>query len=368
MKIPRKLFASVFLASSIAGLAFADDSAKGDAERKVEVSGFVDGYYGYNANEPADHESFFPGVGTSGKRDSEFAINLAQLDLIMEPAPVGFHVALGFGLATELVHAAELDPDTWEHVVQASIQYQTEIGRGLLFEGGIYPSHIGFEAFATKDNWNYTRSWLGELSPYYQTGLKAAYPFSQRWSGQAHLLNGWQMIDDVNDGNTYGAQLAYGGDKLTWSLNGIVGPELAGNNHDLRTLVDTVLVYKWTSSFSFGTSIDVARQEQPGSNASWYGVGLYGRYAPPDSRFAFALRTEYYDDDDGAISGTPQTLKEVTLTFEHRPVEQLIVKLEGRYDRSDAPVFAGEDVDAAGAAIRDEDDQLLFLVGMVARF
>jgi hypothetical protein len=369
MRALRRIAVAVTVVGSIAAPVLGQD---GDdtAERKLELSGFVDGFYSYNANQPADRENFFPGVGTSGKRDSEFALNLAQVDLVMDAAPVGFHIALGFGHATEVVHAAELDPDTWEHVVRASMQYQTKVGRGLLLEGGIYPCHVGFEAFQTKDNWNYTRSWLGELSPYYQAGVKAAYPFSERWSGQLHLINGWQMIEDVNRGESVGWQVAYGGEKLTWSLNGIVGPELADpRDHDLRTFVDTVVVYEATPSFTLGGSIDAARQENAlGANAEWWGAGLYGRYAPPDSRSAVAVRTEYYDDDDGAISGTAQTLKEVTLTFEHRPVESLILKLEGRYDRSDAPVFAGDDVDGSGAAIRDEDDQLLALIGAVVRF
>lgn len=278
-----------------------------ESKAALSISGFVDGVYAYNSNRPADHANFFPGVGTSAKRDNEFSINLAQVDFAMAPEPVGFKLSLAYGTATEVVHAAEargvaVSPDVWRHVVQASVQYQTEIGRGRLIEGGVYPSHIGFEGFATKDNWNYTRSWLGELSPYYQAGVKLAYPFGEHWSGQFYVLNGWQVISDNNRGKSLGWQLARSSDKLTLSFNGIVGPELANN-----------------------------------------------------------------DDEDGAISGIAQTLKEVTATLEHRPVERLIVKLEGRYDRSDASAFAGDEVDAEGAPLR-ERDQFLLLVGVVATF
>jgi hypothetical protein len=341
--------------------------AEEPAEPQLAVTGFVDGNYAYNWNEPADGENFFPGVGTSAKQDNEFSLNLAQVDLVMAPAPVGFHIALGFGSAADVVHAAE--PDQYQHVVQASVQYQTNIGRGLLLEGGIYPSHIGFEAFQTKDNWNYTRSWLGELSPYYQTGVKAALPLGEHWSTEVHVLNGWQMIEDVNRGKSLGWRFARAGEKLSLSFNGIVGPERADpDDHDVRALFDTVAVYAATPALSLGFSADVAQEERPGGDAGWYGVGGYARFAPPDSKNAVALRAEYYDDDDGAISGTPQTLKEVTATFEHRPVERLIVKIETRYDRSTAPVFAGESTDAAGDAIRDEREQVLVLVGVVATF
>ncbi len=340
---------------------------------RLEIHGFVDGYFTWNTNQPADHANFFPGVGTSAKRDHEVALNLAQVSLELAPQPVGFKLALGYGNAMEVVHAAEVrgvatSPDAWRNVVQASLQWQTGLGRGLLLEAGVYPSHIGMEAFQSKDNWSYTRSWLGELSPYYQTGLKLAYPLSGRWSAQMHLLNGWQVIADNNRGKSLGAQLAYNTDRFSVSWNGIVGPELADNDDDLRALGDVVATWKATPSLSLGVSADLAREERPnGEHAGWAGVGLYARLAPPESRTALALRGEYYDDEDGAISGVAQTLKEVTVTLEHRPVPRLILKLEGRYDSSTAPVFGSDALDDAGSPL-GKRSQFLLLLGAVATF
>jgi Putative beta-barrel porin-2, OmpL-like. bbp2 len=96
------------------------------------------------------------------------------------------------------------------------------------------------------------------------------------------------------------------------------------------------------------------------------GVGVYARYAP-DAKTAFALRGEYYDDEDGAISGTAQTLEEFTATLEHRPVSNLILRLEGRYDHSSADVFAAEDTGLDQNLLR-KDSQFLVLLGVVASF
>lgn len=355
-----------------ASASFAETEPKEPAP-SLAVHGFVDGFFARNANRPLDHANFFPGVGTSAKRDNEVAINLAQADLVLAPKPVGFKLSLGFGTAPEVLHAAEVrgvaaSPEIWHNVVQASVQWQTEVGRGLLLEAGVYPSHIGMEAFQTKDNWNYTRSWLGELSPYYQAGVKAAYPFSARWSAQLHLLNGWQAIADGNRGKSLGAQLAYSSDKASFSLNGIAGPELANDDDDVRLLGDLVATWKVTGALSLGASFDAAREgRSDGNDVAWKGVGLYARVAPKESRTAFAIRAEYYDDQDGAISGIPQTLKELTATLEHRPVERLILKLEGRYDRSSALAFAGDEVGPEGAPLRKRD-QFLLLLGAVATF
>lgn len=42
-------------------------------------------------------------------------------------------------------------------------------------------------------------------------------------------------------------------------------------------------------------------------------------------------------------TGTAQTLREATLTYELRPRQNVILKLETRYDRSDADVFFDRD-------------------------
>lgn len=342
-------------------------------QNRLRIGAFVDTLFAYNFNRPADRANFFPGVGTSAKRHGEFSINLAEVDLVLDPDPVGFKLQLGFGTATDVVHAAEVrgvavHPDVWRHVVQASVQWQTGLGRGLLLEAGVYPSHIGMESFQTKDNWNYTRSWLGELSPYYQTGVKLAYPLGGRWSAQVHLLNGWQAIADNNSRKSVGAQIAWAAERASLTLNGWAGPELAGNDEDLRAMVDVLATYKPAPSLALGAAIDAAREERTGGgSASWQGAGLYARFSPPGSRTAFALRGERYWDDDGAISGIGQRLWEVTATLEHRPVPRLILKLEGRYDRSTAEVFSGEPATSDTPA-RGERSQVLVVAGAVASF
>ena len=179
------------------------------------LGGFVDAYYAYDGNRPADHANFFPGVGTSAKRHNEFSVNLAQVDLTLDPDPVGFrsgarlrHGARGRPRGGGARRRRRI-PTSGATSSRPPFSGRRAWAAGCCSRRGIFPSHIGMEAFQTKDNWNYTRSWLGELSPYYQTGLKMAYPFSDRWSGQLHILNGWQMIGDGNDGKSVGAQIAY---------------------------------------------------------------------------------------------------------------------------------------------------------------
>jgi hypothetical protein len=54
---------------------------------------------------------------------------------------------------------------------------------------------------------------------------------------------------------------------------------------------------------------------------------------------ALAGRVEYLRDRDGLFSGTSQTLKEATLTYEYRLEKGLVFRGEWRRDFSDVPFF-----------------------------
>jgi hypothetical protein len=341
------LIASLFFAASVR------------AEEPASFSGFVDAAWLWNANRPASHENFIPGTGTSGKRANELMLNLASVRWARAASveqPVGFTFSLVAGEGSDVVHAGEPDGGAkFRHVYEASLSYR--LRNGVVIEAGVYPSHIGMEGFFSKDNWSYTRSWLGELSPYYQTGIKASYAFNGRWSGQVHLLNGWQLIDDNNGGKSIGTQLAYASGPISASLNTFAGPELADDDHSLRTLVDLVVTWRVAPRVQLGASVDLGGQEFTGAgHARWDGVAAYARYGF-DARHALAVRAEQFRDPDSGISGAPQTLREATLTYELRPRDRLILKLESRYDRSTAAVFGD-----------GERTQFLLLAGAVVTF
>lgn len=307
------------------------------AEGPYQLHGFVDGYSSYNANRPLDRTSFAAGAGTTAQRASEFRVNLAALDLTVDPKPIGLHVTLGWGTGIDALHAAEpfLGP-----VYQAWASVRVPVGRGLVVDAGIFSSHVGFEGFFSKDNFNYTRSWMGELSPYYQAGLRASYAFDEHWSAQLHLLNGWQLAGDNNRGKTVGAQIAWSADRASISLNTLIGPELPGDDSHFRFFGDLVAQLRVLDWLTLAVTTDAALQQGPVADAHWFAAAGYARAALSKVVFV-AVRVEQFEDRDGAISGAAQTLREGTATLEVRPVEALILKLEARHDWSSAPVFHG---------------------------
>ncbi|WP_224368606.1 porin [Hyalangium versicolor] len=318
---------------------------------RLKVEGGVDAYYGFNFNRPRDSANFIPGTGTTAKRHNEFSVNLATLGVSMDPVPVGFRLLLGYGTGMEVLHLAEpagtaVGPDVWRYVQQASLSF----AHGpLTVEAGVYPSHIGFESLQSQLNWTYTRSWMGELSPYYQSGLKGTWRFSDAWSVQLHLINGWQTIGENNHGKALGTQVAYSGERLSASFNTFIGEEGSEDSDGLRLFGDGVVTYKVTEAFSLGATADVGTQQRPDSDAAlWYAAGLTARMQLSGT-VAVAARGELYKDRDGLISGAAQTLVEGTLTLEVRPAEHLTLKLEARQDHSTQDVFAGRATTDEGA-------------------
>jgi len=335
----------------IAALLLAQAAAATPEPQTIAFHGWADVFYAVNPNRPPDGSSFLPGTGTTARRANEMNLNAAALDVSLEPGPVGFHLTLVLGSGADVLHAAEpvapaTGPEIWRAVYQASVSYKASIGRGLLLEAGIYPSHIGYESFFSKDNGNYTRSWMGDFSPYYQAGLKIAYPFDEHWSAQVHFLNGWQTVGDNNHAKAIGTQLAWTNDRVSLAFNTFAGPELPGDDSHWRFFADLIAQWKATDLLSFGATADVGRQDRAQAAALWHGAAVYARRAL-HPRVAVAVRAEYYDDRDGFFSGTPQILLEGTATLELRPADPLILKLEARHDVSDARVFKGR-VDASG--------------------
>jgi len=62
------------------------------------------------------------------------------------------------------------------------------------------------------------------------------------------------------------------------------------------------------------------------------------KYAPT-ANWAVAARGEYFSDNGGTQTGTPQELKEFTLTLQRMLASKIITRLEFRRDMSNQNVF-----------------------------
>jgi hypothetical protein len=149
---------------------------------------------------------------------------------------------------------------------------------------------------------------------------------------------------------------------MSWTHNYYVGPEKLDTNQGLRHVYDTTLLINPTSSTAFYINFDYGIDKRIGGGASrWVGIAGAARFAL--SRwFAVAPRLEWFNDADGFSTGTPQKLKEATLTAEFKMAEGVLSRLEFRRDWSDNPFF---DRGATPGVFRN---QSTILAGIVAYF
>jgi hypothetical protein len=317
-----------------------------DFFRKVEVSGFIDGYYSYNFNKPANRTNVLRNFDT---RNNEFALNLAELAFEKKPdsdSRVGFRLDLDYGPATDMVHAAEPGgKEVYKVVQQAYGSYLAPIGTGLQIDVGKFVTMHGAEVIETKDNWNYSRGLLFAWAiPYYHMGLRAKYTFNSKVNAMAMVVNGWNNVEENNGGKTYGFMLGLNPTrKLAIVQNYMFGPEQANDDQHKRNLSDTTVTYTVNPKVALMANYDYGFDHlTAGGRVHWQGIATYLRFSPT-KRVSFTPRVEWFDDHDGFSTGTAQRLKEFTATGEYRFRPNFLTRFEYRTDWSNQAFFPKSD-------------------------
>jgi hypothetical protein len=320
----------------------------------TSLSGFVDMYYGYNANQPISRTNSFRSFDALS---NQFALNLVELTIDKTPEPTnsrtGYHVSLGYGQAINAVNGTEPGGLSFDqYLKEAYFSYLTPVGKGLQVDLGKFVTPAGGEVIETKDNWNYSRGLLFSYAiPYYHCGIRAKYAFSDKYSLTGYVVNGWNNLVENNTGKTYGVSFGWNVTKrISVTQNYMAGPEQADNSN-WRQLWDTVITYSPTSRLSLMANSDYGRGDRLAGVAHpvyWTGLAGYVKYAFND-KYAVATRYEYYDDHDGFTTGTAQNFNGVTGTFQRTIASHILTRLEFRRDTSNRPTFVkGNNVPALG--------------------
>lgn len=325
----------------------------------IEFSGLVDGYYSLNLKHPASRTNALRNFDTSA---NQFSLSMAKLVMEHSADPVGFRVDLGFGKAFDTIHGGEASPSAFRNIEQAYVSYKPKGGKGLQLDFGKHVTMAGAEVIETHSNWNYSRSLLFALAiPYYHMGLRASVPAGSHFTAGFHLVNGWNNVQDNNSGKTLGLTGSVTAGPVTWSNNYYAGPEKPDMNKGWRHLYDTTFLVSHDKT-SFYFNFDYGADRNPSAPASvWYGFAGAARFALSE-KAAISPRLEWFNDRDGFSTGTPQKLKEFTLTGEYKMAEGILSRIEYRRDWSDVNFFE------RGATPGGSKSQDTFLAGFVAYF
>lgn len=235
--------------------------------------------------------------------------------------------------------------DTLRHFSRANLSYLAPVGNGLTVQAGLFNSLIGFESLYAKDNFNYTRAWIADYSPYMMFGVNASYPINDRVSVAAYVINEYFHLSRSNDLPSYGGQVAWKATpRLTLKQTLYYGPDQGDTSMEFwRLFSDSIAEWKG-EDVTVGLAYDVGTERvagQPGNPRSfWMGGALFTRWhvAGP---WSVAVRPEFYWDRNGRLTGFEQFVKAVTTTLEYKvPLpawNQATFRLEHRYDESTGP-------------------------------
>ncbi|MBI5184773.1 MAG: porin [Nitrospinae bacterium] len=313
--------------------------------REIQANGFVSSAYTYNFNRPSDSKNHIRIFDTD---DNSFKPDVAELVFqkqTADPGSVGFRFDLNYGYSVpSVIHSAGMAQSNDFDLQQGYVSYNAPVGNGLQLDFGKFITHMGLEVIEGYDGWNYnySRSILfGYAIPFTHTGIRASYNFNDVFSAMLMVVNGWDNVVDNNDSKTLCFHLGIAPWKeVSLSLNYVGGPEQDNNDRNWRHGVNAVLIIKPAERWELQLNGDYGNEEMgPGNgNVEWGGFEGVVRYALTDF-LAVNLRGEYFDDGDGARTGTSQELWEMTLTPEITISEHLILRPEYRHDESSVGFF-----------------------------
>ncbi|HSV74572.1 MAG TPA: outer membrane beta-barrel protein [Chthonomonadales bacterium] len=319
----------------------------------VAVSGLLEWYYQVSLNHPPSAAGNL--VGRSfDVSNNQFTFSLAQATIAMAPtaeSPMGFLAQVTFGKTADLVHATEpggnvgpngVNDTPTKHLQQVYGTYITGGARPVTIDFGKFVTHMGYELIEASANDHTSRGLLFTYAiPLYHAGLRISAPLGPHLTGQLHLLNGWNNVEDDNDAKSLGAQLSYKpNDRLHVALNWIGGNESAGaglgTDRNVQ-VVELVAVHSATPRLRLGLNVVLGGAFRDDDSGSWSGQAFYTRYqATP--RTAWALRLERFEDT--GLRGMGTTARTVTATYEYTVKGNHVGRLEFRHDGAGRAIFS----------------------------
>jgi hypothetical protein len=322
----------------------------------MDISGFIDGYYSANFNRPNTQEGFdqLNQLYNFNDKTDQFELSAAKLTLNHDPDPVGAHVDFIYGRTNTLINSSPTNStpsaDQLSYLEQAFISLKPPKAKGFELDFGKFVTSAGAEVIEAKDNWNYSRSLLFvNAIPYWHFGARTSLPVSKTETIGVQVVNGWNNVSKSNGGATVGLTSALTKPKYALNLNYYGGPENPNTTSGFRNLFDGTLLLTPNAKFNAYLNYDYGQNRDAvvgtGESATgdtllkhWQGVA-FAAHEQATGKQAVAGRFEYFNDPNGAQTGSIQHLYEFTATYEYKWVEGLLTRIEYRGDFSNVAYF-----------------------------
>ncbi|GAB3995869.1 hypothetical protein GCM10028807_37130 [Spirosoma daeguense] len=367
MKKAFLLIGSLFL-----GFAAQAQDSTAASSGKFTFSGYMDTYYLGNFNNPKSQSNLGlngSGVGNArvfDHRSGTFGIGLIQAKAVYTADKVDAVMDLAFGPFADLGNYGNnygllgTAGSTSLAIKQAYITFKAT--SKLSFTAGQFGTHIGYEVIDAPVNYNYSLSNLFNNGPFYHTGLKAQYAFSDKVSLMVGVVNNVDNIFDNNKKKGLIGQL-FVSPASGWSVyvNAITSNEASksvdGVSQDdaSYTVLDLATTYQITSKFFLGLNAATGSQKGdfqngggPSTTKTWGGFAVYSNYAFTE-KFGLGARYEMFDNKNGVraltdAAGNGASVNSITITGNITAADgHVLLKPELRIDTYSANKFEKND-------------------------
>lgn len=304
---------------------------------KMEISAYLDFYYGNTFNNQNETVPYF----VSSNSNNEFNVNLAIVDFKYSSKGIRLKFTPGFGTYMNANYANE--PTTLKHLIEASMGIRLSQKRDIWLDAGILGSPYTNENAISRDHLVYTRSLAAENVPYYLSGVKLSIPLSNKIIFYTYLINGWQQIKDNNSGKSIGTQIEYKPNpKHTLNWNTYIGDERSTFAPQYRTryFSDIFYIYNPEGKLSLTSCIYLGNQQKLSgsttSNHYWWQANAIARYKLND-RLAISGRVEYFDDPEYLIvsplsdAASKFSVLSESISISYKVHDNAMFRVESRY-------------------------------------
>lgn len=211
------------------------------------------------------------------------------------------------------------EPGLLKHIYQLNAQVQLAPKHQLIM--GIMPSHIGLESAKNWENPSFSRSYIAENSPYYETGLAWSYSPTQRMNVKVLALTGWQTMHRFRP--ALGTQITIENAKgLRFNSSNFIGDEGKG----LRIFYDNYVLIPISNQFNASISSDFGIE----SGKFWHGAAAFLTWKAMSS-LKFTGRLEYYHDPHAIILAESLTDVSQSLTLDYQLKSWAMLRTEFKY-------------------------------------
>ena len=312
----------------------------------LSFTGYAEVYYSYDFSNPGNHER--PSFFYNFNRHNEVNLNLGFINA----SYTSKNVRANFGLmvGTWVQYNSSAEQSLLKNVWQANVGVKLSRKKNLWLDGGIFPSHIGFESPVGKSCDALTRCIMGDNTPSYESGIKIGYSSdNSKWFLSALVINGWQRIARVDGNNTpaFGTQITFTPNgKVTFNYSTFIGNDKPDTVAQMRYYHDLYALFNLTDKFRITLGFDYCmEQKSKGSNSynMLYSPALIFRYQC-FKKLAIAVRGEYYSDENGIIivTGTQNGFQTFgySLNLDYAIRDNVLWRIEGRGLTSKDKIFS----------------------------